>query len=54
MIADFGVGLGGATRALHNQTVTWVSGFEASPLLVGAFDLENLDLRAGPFNIAFW
>jgi cyclopropane fatty-acyl-phospholipid synthase-like methyltransferase len=36
MIADFGAGLGGTTRALHNQTGTWVSGFEASPLLAEA------------------
>ena len=71
MIADFGAGLGGTTRALHNQTGAWVSGFEASPLLaeaaaelshmaglskkamVKAFDLENLNLRAGVFNTVF-
>ncbi|MDA0229175.1 MAG: methyltransferase domain-containing protein [Proteobacteria bacterium] len=36
MIIDFGAGLGGTTRALHNQTGAWVSGFEASPLLAEA------------------
>ena len=35
-IIDFGAGLGGTTRALHNQTGAWVSGFEASPLLAEA------------------
>ncbi len=36
MIVDFGSGLGGTTRALHNQTGAWVSGFETSPLLAEA------------------
>ena len=36
MIIDFGAGLGGTTRALHNQTGAWVSGYEASPLLAEA------------------
>jgi len=35
-IVDFGAGLGGTTRALHNQTGAWVSGYEPSPLLAEA------------------
>jgi cyclopropane fatty-acyl-phospholipid synthase-like methyltransferase len=36
MIVDMGAGLGGTTRALHNLTGAWVSGFEASPLMAEA------------------
>ncbi len=36
MIVDFGAGLGGTTRALHNRTGAWVSGFESSPLIAEA------------------
>ena len=44
MVVDFGAGLGGATRVLHNQTGAWVSGFEASPLLAeAAMELSRLD-----------